>query len=113
MSLTDNLNTTQRVTRWRLTEGSRRDPYSSEYALPLTYDCDFKNENKTVRADDGTEFIPKSAFLVNGPNDIIKGDRVILGESQLAQPPKGVEEVKQIITANPIRGIQKYLIYTG
>lgn len=114
MSIIRQRQLTDTVTRWRQGEQSQLPPYTTQWGNPVTFSCRYSTKNKTVRSDDGSEFIPATIFYLSGVVDIRKGDRVLLGDhSTISEPPGDSEDVRQIYTSTPLRGPQDTTVFTG
>jgi hypothetical protein len=99
-----------KATIWRVTGKSVYGDltYSNMGSIKCTY-----TSNTQLQSDsDGREFKPSLAIFTSS-SIAKKGDMVLIGTSQEAQPPSGAKEIRSIATAAPMFGPQDYDLFVS
>lgn len=89
----------------------------SSFTLKGVLQCEYESGGTMQRDANGNEFMPASTFYPVAPTfEIVRGDRVILGDtSASATPPNGAEEVMKvgISGAGAFGWPDEVVVYTG
>lgn len=90
---------TAKITIWRTTYTKEGD---QTYALVGSFDATYKDGQRTIRDNDGLEFVPRGMYYPVGVIDVKRGDVLARGVIDEANPVDfGHAERVRVVNTNP------------